>query len=156
VGEKLPFADASVDGVIYMNALHHVPVEGQEKAMAEAARVLKPGGTLLIVEPLAEGPHFQLVRAIEDESEIRKKAYEALKSAPGLRQDSETFYDAPIRYDDFEGFKKRTTGVDPSRGPKVEAQRASLEAAFARLGRSQADGVWFSQPTRANVLTKSS
>jgi len=48
VGEKLPFPDASVDGVIYMNALHHVPVEGQAKAIAEAARVLKPRGRMLV------------------------------------------------------------------------------------------------------------
>jgi 2-polyprenyl-6-hydroxyphenyl methylase/3-demethylubiquinone-9 3-methyltransferase len=40
---KLPFADASFDAVCAMDFLEHV--EEPEKAVAEMARVLKPGGT---------------------------------------------------------------------------------------------------------------
>jgi len=53
--EALPFDDEVFDIVVFFNSLHHVPVEDQETALAESARVLKPGGHLLVVEPLAEG-----------------------------------------------------------------------------------------------------
>src|SRR5260221_14017937 len=33
-GEAIPCPDASVDAVVFMNSLHHVPVEGQKKAVA--------------------------------------------------------------------------------------------------------------------------
>lgn len=42
----LPFADASFDGVIAMHMLYHVA--DQPKAIAEMARVLKPGGFLAV------------------------------------------------------------------------------------------------------------
>jgi ArsR family transcriptional regulator len=46
--ESLPLADASLDGVTLMLVLHHLPAPAD--ALAEAARVLKPGGRLLIVD----------------------------------------------------------------------------------------------------------
>jgi SAM-dependent methyltransferase len=155
-GEALPYPDASADAVIFMNSLHHVPVSEQTKAVAEAARVLKPGGLLLAIEPLAEGAHFALVRVIEDESEVRSAAYQALRMAPPakLRNGAEEFYDAPIRYDDFAAFEARMRGVDPHRGPRLEQHREKVTQDFTRLGRRESDGVWFEQPTRANLLAK--
>src|SRR2546421_450615 len=41
---RLPFADASVDAVTFMWLLHLVPAEVVAGAVAEAARVLRPGG----------------------------------------------------------------------------------------------------------------
>lgn len=49
--EHLPFDDASVDGLIACQMLHHVP--RPSLFLHEAARVLKPGGTLLILDPEA-------------------------------------------------------------------------------------------------------
>ncbi len=45
----LPFADATFDGVICMNALHHMP--SYEAALREIFRVLKPGGRAVFGEP---------------------------------------------------------------------------------------------------------
>lgn len=47
--EKLPFAPGSFDVVVCMNALHHVV--SPENAVAEFARVLRPGGFLVTVDP---------------------------------------------------------------------------------------------------------
>ncbi|MFB6166593.1 MAG: class I SAM-dependent methyltransferase [Haloarculaceae archaeon] len=44
----LPFDDASVDAVLVLDALHHLP--DQAGALAEAARVLRPGGVLVVLE----------------------------------------------------------------------------------------------------------
>ncbi len=46
---SLPFADGSFDRVIAAEVLEHVPDDGA--AMAELARVLRPGGTLAVTVP---------------------------------------------------------------------------------------------------------
>jgi ArsR family transcriptional regulator len=50
--ESLPLEDGSIDAAVMMLVLHHLPTPSL--ALAEAARVLKPGGRLLIVDML---PH---------------------------------------------------------------------------------------------------
>lgn len=49
--ENLPFADAEFDTVFAVEALEHSP--NARAAVAEMARVLKPGGTLLIIDKQA-------------------------------------------------------------------------------------------------------
>ena len=50
--EALPLSDESLDAAVMMLVLHHLPAPAS--AMAEASRVIKPGGRLLIVDML---PH---------------------------------------------------------------------------------------------------
>ncbi|PYR54517.1 MAG: ArsR family transcriptional regulator [Acidobacteria bacterium] len=50
--ESLPIDDARIDCATLMLVLHHVPEP--EKALAEVARVLKPGGRIILVDML---PH---------------------------------------------------------------------------------------------------
>jgi ubiquinone/menaquinone biosynthesis C-methylase UbiE len=55
--EKLPFEDASFDTAVFTLVLCTVP--NPQAALAEAARVLKPGGRLLFVEHVrAEDPNL--------------------------------------------------------------------------------------------------
>jgi len=46
--EKLPLKDASVDVALLSQALHHA--SSPEKALAEAVRIVKPGGRVLLLE----------------------------------------------------------------------------------------------------------
>ncbi|MCC6537109.1 MAG: class I SAM-dependent methyltransferase [Bryobacterales bacterium] len=46
---KLPFEDASFDAVLSAYAIDHVGGQGARQALAEAARVLKPGGDFLLI-----------------------------------------------------------------------------------------------------------
>src|SRR4029079_4090534 len=46
--EALPIGDAEIDLVLLVLVLHHVP--DPARALAEAARVLKPGGRLVVVD----------------------------------------------------------------------------------------------------------
>jgi ArsR family transcriptional regulator len=50
--ESLPIPDATLDAVTCVLVLHHLPAPGV--ALAEAARALKPGGRLLLVDMM---PH---------------------------------------------------------------------------------------------------
>jgi len=47
-GAQLPVADGSVDAVLILDALHHVA--DQQGVIAESARVLCPGGVLVVLE----------------------------------------------------------------------------------------------------------
>lgn len=48
---KIPFPGASFDTVVSMNAIHNIYSKpGRAEAIAEICRVLKPGGTVLIVD----------------------------------------------------------------------------------------------------------
>ena len=52
---RLPFPDASFDRVIASEVLEHIPDD--EAAMAELARVLRPGGSMAVTVPRC-GPEF--------------------------------------------------------------------------------------------------
>jgi ubiquinone/menaquinone biosynthesis C-methylase UbiE len=48
-GQRLPFGEGSFDGILCMNALHHMP--DYRVALAEMFRVLRPGGRAAFSEP---------------------------------------------------------------------------------------------------------
>jgi SAM-dependent methyltransferase len=52
--ERIPFADASFDGLQSITVLCHELVESEEAALREYARVLRPAGLLLCIEPAFE------------------------------------------------------------------------------------------------------
>lgn len=50
IAEKLPHADASFDAVVATFFFHHLHFELKKNVLAEAARVLKPGGRFIVVD----------------------------------------------------------------------------------------------------------
>jgi SAM-dependent methyltransferase/uncharacterized membrane protein YbhN (UPF0104 family) len=57
---ELPFADSSLDFVYTIGVLHHLPGRAfQEGAVREIARVLRPGGVLLVHESNPRNPLFR-------------------------------------------------------------------------------------------------
>jgi ubiquinone/menaquinone biosynthesis C-methylase UbiE len=53
--ERLPFEEASIDLVVSSYLLHELPGEVRARALAEMARVLSPGGLLVIVDSMQKG-----------------------------------------------------------------------------------------------------
>jgi ubiquinone/menaquinone biosynthesis C-methylase UbiE len=156
-GEKLPFPDGTFDAAVIFNSLHHIPVPAQGAALAEAARVLEPGGLLYIAEPVAEGANFELARPVDDETEVRAAAQDAIRSAlaRGLfRNPRETFYVHAVLAESYEKFAERMIRIDPARKPAIERHQAELRERFRRLGRPDPKGMLFDQPMRANLLTR--
>src|SRR5260221_7746373 len=52
-GENLRFEDGTFDAILCMSAFHHMDLK---RAAREFARVLRPGGRLVMIEPLATNP----------------------------------------------------------------------------------------------------
>ncbi len=70
-GQLLPFTEGSFDGVLCMNALHHLP--SYAVALREIHRVLKPGGRAVFSEPGAAHAVQPLSRfRMREESVIEK------------------------------------------------------------------------------------
>jgi len=48
-GQRLPFADAALQGIVMTDVLHHIPQS--RRLFAEAARCVRTGGTIVMIEP---------------------------------------------------------------------------------------------------------
>ena len=157
--ETLPFADDSFDGAVFLNSFHHVPKADMPRALEEAARVAGPAGPIVVVEPLAEGSFFFALRPVEDETDVRTAAQEALRQALERRAFEQLQRVEYLRRELFESldqFLARVVAVDPARAAAVTENRPEIEAAFRRHARDAADGgVVLEQPMRAHVLRAS-
>lgn len=155
--EALPFEGGAFDIVVFFNSLHHVPIEVQDKALTEAARVLATGGRLFVMEPVAEGPLFELMRPVDDESEVRAAAYAALGRAahgPAFVEIREHAFATDYRYASFEAFKDGVLQVDGSRRSAFEAHEAQLRTDFERIAERTEGGYSFTHPKRLNLLER--
>lgn len=156
-GEALPLPAGALDDVLYFNALHHVPVDDLDAALDEAHRALKPGGRLLAVEPIAEGPVFEMTRFVDDETAVRAAAEDALARAQGgagWRLVARREYVAPVKYATFDAFRDDLVKVDPAREAAVAAQEDWLRARFVEAAREDRGAYWLDQPTRATLLQR--
>jgi SAM-dependent methyltransferase len=154
IAEDLPLPAAGADAITFINSLHHV--QELDRALQEAARVLRPGGTLYIQEPLARGPYFELLREIDDETEVRRAAYEAIGEAGrhGFDAEREMEFDAPIGHPDFEAFRDRIVMADGDRAAGFDELAAQLRDRFEQTG-ERVDGRYrFLLPMRVNILRR--
>ena len=155
VAQDLPFDDATFDLVLFMKSLHHVAAEHMAPALAEARRVLRPGGQVYVAEPLLAGTFHELVRLIEDEMTVRTQAQRVLDDAGaiGLRAVQVAEYDLTPTFASFDALAAHIASVDPHRGPVIAANRDTLQAAYERLADVDAAGRHtFRQPMRVHLL----
>jgi hypothetical protein len=154
VAEALPLDAGSADAIVFKHSLHHVG--DLDRALAEAARVLRPGGTLYVEEPVARGAFFELLRPVDDETEVRANAYAALATAAahGLAPERELEFDAAVVLEDFEGLRDRIVMADAQRAERFGALAGELRTRFDETA-EQVDGRYrFLQPMRVNVLRR--
>ncbi|HVR64575.1 MAG TPA: class I SAM-dependent methyltransferase [Polyangia bacterium] len=63
--DALPFADGAVGALVLFDVLHHLP--SPARFFAEAARVLAPGGRVVMCEPYVSPLSFLVYRFLHDE-----------------------------------------------------------------------------------------
>ena len=72
--QAIPAPDAGFDLALMLKSLHHVPRPLMAQALAEVARVLRPGGWLYVSEPVYAGPFNDVIRHFNDEGVVRAAA----------------------------------------------------------------------------------
>lgn len=77
-GQFLEFEADFFDIVLFTLSLHH---QDSRIALGEAFRVLKPGGSLLVIEPLANGEFQQFFHLFNDETPALESAVTAVQTS---------------------------------------------------------------------------
>lgn len=134
--EALPLADASIDAIVMMKSLHHVPIPEMDAAFGEMIRVLRPGGCIYICEPEYAGPFNDILRIFHDEGLVRAAALKAIKRATGkqFKITQQFEYLLIISYrslDDFHGKMMNLPWLENRITPKIEEQVATSWSAHA-------------------------
>lgn len=137
--QDLPLPDRSVDVATLMRSLHHVP--DPHSAFPELKRVVRD--LVYIAEPLPEGAFFDLLKPVDDETEVRAKAQEAIRASGFHRLDT-IHYEVVLQIDRLEQLRDRVLAADPSRAPRFAAVEEELRERFMP-GR-------YPVPMRADIL----
>lgn len=124
--ESIPLDDQSVDLATLMRSLHHVPDPGS--AFPELARVVRD--YVWIAEPLPEGDFFELLRAVDDETEVRANAQRAIAQQTAFDRVQTIEYDVTLPVPTFEALRDRVLAADPERAERFAALEAGLRARF--------------------------
>lgn len=155
VGQALPAEDGSADMVVFFNSLHHIPAEHMAQALAEARRVLVPGGMVYVSEPVAEGKFFETCRPVDDETQVRAQALACLRQADGFQMKDEILYLHTVTLKTYEAFRDRIVSANHEREERFAAMDEQMRALYAANGRPNGEGAMeFDQPMRVNLLVK--
>ena len=154
--EAVPFPDASFDGAIMLKSLHHVPLAAMDAALAEVARVVRPGGWLYVSEPIYGGALNQIVRLYNDEGTVRAAAQatldRALAAGTHWTAAAERRFAQPVRFKDWPEFAQRMlypSFADHGITPSLEARvRAAFEPHVGP------EGAHFMRPMHVRLLRR--
>ena len=150
--DALPEGDRSADIVLFIFSLHHVPQAMMGTALAEARRILAPGGILCVAEPVAEGPCQYIMEPYHDETKVRETALAALAEhlAPVFSQERILRFAEPRSYAGFDDYASEAL-----RNTRYNGYAEADVLAFAVRQRFEAmsalHGTTFEQPVRINL-----
>ena len=132
--EALPLADASFDRVTCRIALHHFPNPGQ--AAREMARVLKPGGRLILVDNIvppdpAAAAFINRFETLRDPSHhwlFPLDTLADLLTAAGLRVTHTERLDKPMDFHDWAARMRVPPALEAALWAMLEAAASSTQA----------------------------
>lgn len=153
--QAIPLPDAGMDLALMLKSLHHVPLPLMAQALAEVARVLRPGGHLYVSEPVFAGPLNEVVRLYNDEQVVRAAAQAALDAAlrgGAWAPAAERHFSVGVHFQDFAEFEQRMMRPTYADHRLDDATVARVAAAFApHCGPSGAD---FTRPMHVRLLRR--
>jgi ubiquinone/menaquinone biosynthesis C-methylase UbiE len=124
--ERLPLEDASVDVATLMRSLHHVP--DPASAFPELARVVREH--VWIAEPLPEGEFFELLRPVDDETEVRAAAQRAIAEQDRFDRVETIEYEVWLSLGEFDALRDMVLSADPTRAERFAELENDLRARF--------------------------
>ncbi len=154
-GEALPWGDATFDMVAFSNSLHHMP--NPAAALAEAMRVLKPGGVLYVMEPVPSGNYHEATKLVNDETIVRTDAFRVLLAlvANGMQAKRDVMYRARRTFANFDEWKADQIDRDAKRRAHFDAQPEEVQRRFVSNADKEAGGgLGFDQVFRVNLQRK--
>jgi ubiquinone/menaquinone biosynthesis C-methylase UbiE len=154
--EHLPFENHIADIITCFASFHHIPTDLMNTALLEFKRVLKNGGMIIFLEPVAEkGSWYEVTRFYEEEEFARWVAYEAIKnfSNMGFTLQNEEFY---YMERSLEHFKTHLDiyVTDDQRKKKIIAQAESRFIELATKAGIPAAQFSLKSIIRLNILIK--
>jgi ubiquinone/menaquinone biosynthesis C-methylase UbiE len=147
--------DESVDVVMMLKSLHHVPESLMPQAMREVARVLKTGGIAYFSEPVYQGDFNALMSLIHDEQAVREHAFRAiqqLSERQGMELLGQHFLYVPGLYDSWESFESRFINITHTKLQLDEQRYQQIKSAFMKHMGPR--GAKFLKPHRIDLLCK--
>ncbi len=153
--QAVPFAEASFDAALMLKSLHHVPLPAMDAALAEARRVLRAQGLLVVSEPVYAGALNEIVRLFNDEGTVRAAAQSALDRAiagGGWEAVLERHFVTPVRFADYADFERRMVDVSFAERRLDAALRAEVRARFEP--HMSSGGAAFVRPMHARLLRR--
>jgi len=153
--QQIDLDDGSVDIVVMLKSLHHVPLVLMDQGFAEIHRVLKPGGLAYISEPVYAGDFNEILRLFNDEKEVREAAFSAVMrtlASGAFELLDEIFFESPGSYASWEEFEDRMLKVTHSNHEIDNELYARIKAAF--MQHMTVDGAFFKKPSRVDLLRK--
>jgi ubiquinone/menaquinone biosynthesis C-methylase UbiE len=153
--QSLPLDSTSQDLLLFRFSLHHIPVTLYPAVFEEAARVLKPGGKLYIMEPLAQGSSQYVMELFHDETSVRAGAQKALSDfTPDYFEHDKTLaYTLVRRFDDFEAYLKYYGKLSYNGYAFDAVDNATVKNRFMQF-QQQDGGIALDQPVKADMFTR--
>ena len=151
--ESIEEDEETFDGIMMFKSLHHVPVELLDRAFAEIARVLKPGGWLYISEPVFAGAFNEVIRVFHDEEYVRKEAFGAIQRAVAgtrFKLCEERFFLTPLKMTGFAQFEDRLLNVTHTHHNLTDEQYSEVKRRFEANLTDK--GYVFEVPNRVDFL----
>lgn len=153
--EAIPIDSNSVDVVIMLKSLHHVPMAQMDRALSEIVRVLKPGGLAWISEPVFAGDLNEIMRLFHDEQIVREAAFAAVFKAVAeqrLALHEQIFFNTRSHFNSFDEFDARMIRVTHSNHRLSPELYQRVREKFA--AHLTDDGANFINPQRVDLLQK--
>ena len=153
--ESIGQLNDTFDLIIFFNSFHHVPVDLMSHVLNETTKCMHKDSIIIIIEPLAEGNFYKFMRDIDDEYEVRLKAYKSIKNCKihNLKLRDEIFYNEVKSFDNFEKCINFIKNVDVNRKPYINNNIDKIKSLFIDLSKFQNGKFEFKQPMRLNMLS---